>query len=119
MPAVFQIVSRSSGNALARSVPEGDYAQTGTPYIMQAAQDEQDPTQMWVLTPQDSSQDFLIQPFGSPGLAMGVLNPLSETEYCQTIGLFFRPLRKDRYGGSAVASRILPTSSYSRPTTIS
>ncbi|MFZ0384011.1 MAG: hypothetical protein WCD11_03040 [Solirubrobacteraceae bacterium] len=81
MPAVFQIVSRSSGNALARSVPEGDYAQTGTPYIMQAAQDEQDPTQMWVLTPQDSSQDFLIQPFGSPGLAMGVLNPLSETEY--------------------------------------
>jgi hypothetical protein len=81
MSAVFQIVSRSTGNALARSVPEGEYAQTGTPYIMQAAQDEQDATQMWVLTPQDSSLDFLIQPYGSPDRAMGVLNPLNETEY--------------------------------------
>ena len=63
MPAVFQIVSRSSGKALRHD--EGSF-------VDQFTQDDQDPAQMWVLTPQDTADDLLIQPFGSPELAIGV-----------------------------------------------
>jgi hypothetical protein len=62
MPAVFQIVSRSSGKAL---------TQTDT-FVTQFTQNDQDPGQMWVLTPQDSAADCLIQPFGSPEVAIGL-----------------------------------------------
>ena len=52
MPTVFQIVSRSSGKALglSESLPvSGDT----TVDVVQVPQNDQDPSQMWVLRPQD------------------------------------------------------------------
>ncbi len=89
MPAVFQIVSRSSGKALAQwtsaiaSDASATPTQSGlivTPLVVQATQNDQDPAQMWVLTPQNSPQDFLLQPFGSPDLAIGVFESNVETD---------------------------------------
>jgi len=90
MSAVFQIVSRSSGKALAHSTSpriseaRATVAQSAdfnvTPVIVQLTQNDQDSTQMWVLTPQDSPEDFLIQPFGSPDLAIGVFESVQETD---------------------------------------
>jgi hypothetical protein len=82
MPAVFQIVSRSSGKALARTTPPPQLADFPfTSNIVQSTQNDQDSTQMWVLTPQDSAEDFLIQPFGSPDLAIEVFASAQETEF--------------------------------------
>ncbi len=61
MPAVFQVVSRSSGKAL---------TQTDT-FVTQFIHNDQDPGQMWMLTPQDFAPDCLIQPLGSPGSRSG------------------------------------------------
>jgi hypothetical protein len=79
MPAAFQIVSRSSGKALYPTlISSDDPTQPGyqpgndVPSIVQATQDDQDSTSWWVLTSKGSPQDFLIQPFGSPDLAIGV-----------------------------------------------
>lgn len=88
MPAVFQIVSRSSGKALAQSnsgfapqdaaapSPSGPEPSPPPPgaglFVVQLTQSAQDPTQLWVLTPQDSAQDVLIQPFGSLDGAIGL-----------------------------------------------
>jgi hypothetical protein len=63
MPAVFQIVSRSSGKALRHDEDS---------FVDQFTQDAQNPAQMWVLTPQDTANDLLIHPFGSPELGIGV-----------------------------------------------
>ncbi|MGO9906651.1 MAG: RICIN domain-containing protein [Solirubrobacteraceae bacterium] len=63
MPPVFQIVSRVSGKALTNFEGGGN--------IEQWTQNAQDPTQMWILAPQ-SFGNFLIQPFGSPDLAIGM-----------------------------------------------
>lgn len=83
MPAVFQIVSRSSGKALARTTPapqQPDFAFTSN--IVQSTQNDQDSTQMWVLTPQDAAADFLIQPLGSPDLAIEVFASVAhETDF--------------------------------------
>jgi hypothetical protein len=82
MPAVFQIVSRSSGKALARTTPSPEFASpTFIPSIVQSTQNDQDSTQLWVLTRQDSAGDVLIQPFGSPDLAIGVFESGEETDF--------------------------------------
>ena len=73
MPAVFQIVSRASQKALAIGDPDYPHAGTGY-YLWQLTQNNQDPTQMWVLAPQEFG-NFLIQPLGSPDLAIGVGPP--------------------------------------------
>lgn len=73
MPAVFQIVSRASQKALAIGDPDYPHAGTGN-YLWQLTQNSQDPTQMWVLAPQEFG-NFLIQPLGSPELAIGVGGP--------------------------------------------
>jgi hypothetical protein len=83
MPAVFQIVSRSSGNALGLSQPLPVSADT-TVGIEQFPQNDQDPTQMWVLTPRDP-EDFLIQPFTSLDLAIGTDVSGEETEVPGTL----------------------------------
>ena len=83
MPAVFQIVSRSSGKALARTTPAPQQpAVDFTSNIVQSTQNDQDLTQMWVLTPQDSAADCLIQPFGTPDLAIVVFaTDLQDTDF--------------------------------------
>lgn len=66
MPAfqiVFQIVSRSSGKAL---------RQEESPFVDQVTQNAQDPAQWWLLTPQDTADDLLIQPAASREQAIGV-----------------------------------------------
>jgi hypothetical protein len=66
MPAVFQIVSRASGQALiAIGLPEPTV-------ITQLPASDQNPYQRWTLQRQDSSEDFLIRPFSSPALAIGL-----------------------------------------------
>ena len=52
MPAVFQIVSRDSGEAVALSQDLPVSADT-TVDIVHTTQNDQDPGQMWVLTPRD------------------------------------------------------------------
>jgi hypothetical protein len=78
MPAVFQIVSRDSGKALGLSQPLPVSADT-TVGIEQFTQNDQDPTQMWVLTPRDP-EDFLIQPFTSSDFAIGLDTSGEETD---------------------------------------
>ena len=56
MPAVFQIVSRDSGEAVALSQDLPVSADT-TVDIVHTTQNDQDPGQMWVLTPRDP-EDF-------------------------------------------------------------
>ena len=75
MPAVFQIVSHASAKALSTAdffivSASASPTQSGN-NIVQVTQNDQDPTQMWALTPQDLG-NFLIQPFGSPDLAIGL-----------------------------------------------
>jgi hypothetical protein len=66
MPAVFQIVSRASGKAFsALGLPDQSI-------ITQFTTSEEDPNQWWTLQPQDSAEDFLIRPFISPSLAVGL-----------------------------------------------
>jgi hypothetical protein len=60
MPAVFQIVSRSSGMALglSESLPvSGDT----TVNVVQVPQNDQDPSQMWVLRPRDPEDTWTIK----------------------------------------------------------
>ena len=79
MPAVFQIVSRSSGKALglSESLPvSGDT----TVDVVQVPQNDQDPSQMWVLRPRDS-EDFVILPFTAPDLAIGPVLIGEETDF--------------------------------------
>ena len=78
MPAVFQIVSRDSGKALGLSEPLPVPADT-TVGIEQFTQNNQDPTQMWVLTPRDP-EDFLVQPFTSSDFAIGTNLSGEETD---------------------------------------
>jgi hypothetical protein len=91
MPAVFQIVSRATGMALAHSTSASlpDYVLVGadpppTAWVVQITQNDQDSTQMWVLTSKspeaESPEDFLIQPFGSPDVAIGVYGSEAETD---------------------------------------
>lgn len=66
MPAVFQIVSRASGQALsAIGLPKPTV-------ITQLPAGDQNPYQTWTLQPQDSAEDFLIRSFTSPALAIGL-----------------------------------------------
>ena len=69
MPAVFQIVSRDSGEAVGLSQDLPVSADT-TVDVVHVKQNDQDPGQMWVLTPRDP-EDFLLQPFTSLELALG------------------------------------------------
>ena len=120
MPAVFQIVSRSSGKALARTTPapqQPDFAFTSN--IVQSTQNDQDSTQMWVLTPQDAAADFLIQPLGSPDLAIEVFASVAhETDFPGSRAYYWtRPSRTGMADqpSHCESTLLLPTGSQQRP----
>jgi hypothetical protein len=85
MPAAFQIVSRASQKALAIGDPNYPHPGTGD-YLWQLTQNNQDPTQMWVLAPQEFG-NFLIQPFSFPDLAIGVGPPSDSDDTAFSLSL--------------------------------
>jgi len=115
MPAVFQIVSRDSGKALGLSQPLPVPADT-TVGIEQVPQNDQDPTQMWVLTPRDP-EDFLIQPFASSDFAIGTDLSGEETDLPGQL-LILTPATGGQVWRINRRLRIRRTSSSSRPATI-
>jgi hypothetical protein len=65
MPAVFQIVSRASGQALT-CIASNPFS------VYQMAVSDQVPAQFWTLQRQDSAEDFLLVSASSPGLVLGL-----------------------------------------------